>query len=106
MWGMMRKIVGLMTSCMKDQETHIEFKAKYSKKEILCSLTLQEEETSTLTVDSVEEDEEEVWVEVNVRSFVITAHRQEIWQGTVKTLVPLATTATHLNMLLKIVLCC
>ena len=56
---MMRKIVGLMTSCMKDQETHIEFKVKYNKKEILRNLTPKEEETSTLTVDSEEEDEEE-----------------------------------------------
>jgi hypothetical protein len=39
---MMRKIVELMTSFMKDQETHIEFKVKYIKKEILCSLTPEE----------------------------------------------------------------
>jgi hypothetical protein len=98
LWGMMRKIVGLMTSCMKYQETHIEFKAKYNKKEILCSLTPQEEETSTLEVDSEEEDEEEAWAEVEDRSFVITAHSQVTWQGIVRTLVPLAVTATHLNM--------
>jgi hypothetical protein len=105
LWGMMRNIVGLMTSCMKYQETHIEFKAKYNKKEILHSLTPQEEETSTLAVNSEEEDNEEVWVEVEVRSFVITVHSQDIWKGTVRTLVPLATTAMHLNMLLKIVPC-
>jgi hypothetical protein len=106
MWGMMRNIVGLMTSCMKDQETHIEFKVKYSEKEILRNLTPQEEETSTLVVDLEEEDEEEAWVKVEVRSFVIAMHNQDIWQGTIRTLVPLAATATHLNMLLKIVLCC
>jgi hypothetical protein len=49
-------------------------------------------------VDSEEEDEEEAWVEVEVRSFVITVHNQVTWQGTVRTLVPLAVTATHLNM--------
>jgi hypothetical protein len=74
LWGMMRRTVGLMTSCMKYQEIHIGFKVKYSRREILCSLILQEEETSTLAVDSEEEDEEEAWVEVEVRSFVITVH--------------------------------
>jgi hypothetical protein len=44
MRGMMRNIVGLMTSCMKYQDTHIKFKEKYNKKEILFSLTPQEEE--------------------------------------------------------------
>jgi hypothetical protein len=53
-------------------------------------------------VDSEEEYEEEVRVEVEVRSFLITAHIQEIWQGTVRTLVPLVAIATHSNMLLKI----
>jgi hypothetical protein len=106
LWGMMRNIVGLMTFFMKYQETHIEFKVKYIKKEILSSLTPQEEETSTLAVDSEEEDEDEVWVEVEVRSFVIIVDNHDIWQGTVRTLVPLAATATHLNILLNIVLCC
>jgi hypothetical protein len=95
---MMRKIVGLMTYFMKDQETHIEFKAKYSKKEILHSLTPQEEETSTLMADSEEEDKEEAWVEVTFRSFFITGHNHVTWKGTVRTLVPLVVTATHLNM--------
>jgi hypothetical protein len=36
--------------------------------------------------------------EVEVRSFVITVHNQVTWQGIVRTLVPLAVTATHLNM--------
>jgi hypothetical protein len=49
-------------------------------------------------VDSEEEDEEEVWVEVEDRSSIITAHSQDTWQGTVRTLVPLAVIATHLNM--------
>ena len=98
LWGMMRNIVGLMISCMKCQETHIEFKEKYRKKEMLRSLTLQEEETSTLMVDSEEGDEVEGWVEIEVISFVRTVHSQDTWQGTVRTLVPLAVTATHLNM--------
>jgi hypothetical protein len=102
----MRKTVGLMTSCTKDQEIHIGFKVKYNRKEMLHSLTLQEEETSTLAVDSEEEDEEEAWVEVEVRSFVITVHMQFTWKGNVRTLVPLAATATHLNMSLNISLCC
>jgi hypothetical protein len=63
---MMRRIVGLMTSCMKVQEIHIGFKERCSRREMLCSLILQEEETSTLVVDSEEEDEEEAWVEVKV----------------------------------------
>jgi hypothetical protein len=87
-----------MTSCMKYQETPIEFKAKYNKKEILHSLTPQEEETSTLKVDSEEEGEEEAWAEVEDRSFVITMHSEVTWKGTIRTLVPLAVTATHLNM--------
>jgi len=95
---MMRRIVGIMISCMKDQGIHIEFKEKHNKKEIMRSSTPQEEETSTLVVDSEEEDEEEVWVEVEVRLFVITAHRQVIWQGIFRTLVPLAVTAIDLNM--------
>jgi hypothetical protein len=103
---MMRCILGLMNSWMKYQETHIEFKVKYNKKERLCSSTPRDEETSNLTVDSEEEDKEEVWFKVNVRLFVITVHIHDIWQGTVRTLVPLAATATHLNMLLKIVPCC
>jgi hypothetical protein len=74
LWGMMRRIVGIMTSCMKGQEIHIEFKERCSRREMLCSLILQEEENSTLMVDSREEDEEEEWVEVEVRSFVITVH--------------------------------
>ena len=61
----------------------------------------QDEETSNLTVDSEEEDEEEAWVEVEVRSFVITVPIRVIWRGIVTTLVPLAPTTTHLNMLLR-----
>jgi hypothetical protein len=102
---MMKRIVGLTISFMKYQETHIEFKVKYNMKEMLHSLTLQEEETSTLTVDSKEEDKVEAWVEVEVRSFVINAHNHDTWQGTIRTLVPLEATGTHLNMLSKIALC-
>jgi hypothetical protein len=71
---------------------------KYKKKETLRSIILQEEETSTLMVDSEEEEEEEVWVKFEDRSSVITTHNQDTWQGTVRTLVPLVVTATHLNM--------
>jgi hypothetical protein len=46
---------------------------KYNKKEALRSIIPQEEETSTLAVDSEEEEEEEVWVEVEDRSSVTTA---------------------------------
>jgi hypothetical protein len=34
---MMRRIVGLMISCMKDQGIHIESKEKLRNKEIMCS---------------------------------------------------------------------
>jgi hypothetical protein len=91
---------------MKGQEIHIGFKERCSRREMLRNLTPREEETSILTVDSEEEDEEEAWVEVKVRSFVITAHSRVTWQEIVRTLVPLAATATHLNMSLKISLCC
>jgi hypothetical protein len=57
-------------------------------------------------VDLEEEDKEEAWAEVEVRSFVITVHNQVTWKGIVKTLVPLAVTATHLNMSYKITLHC
>jgi hypothetical protein len=56
---MMIGIVGLMISCMKGQETYIRFKVKYNKKETLHGITLLGEETSILTVDSEEEDDEE-----------------------------------------------
>jgi hypothetical protein len=106
MWGTMRRIVGITISYMKDQEAHIKFKEKYNRKELLRSLTLQEEKTSTLAVDSEEEYKVEAWVEVEVRSFVITMHSQVTWQGTVRTLIPLVAIATHLNMLSNIGLCC
>jgi hypothetical protein len=65
---------------------------------MLRSLTLQEEETSTLVVDLEEKEEEEAWVEVEVTSFATTARNQVTWKGTVRTLVLLAAIATHLNM--------
>jgi hypothetical protein len=68
------------------------------------SSTPQEEEISTLAVE--EGDEEEIWVEVKVRSFSITVHSQDIWQGIVRTLVLLATTVTRLTMLSKSVQYC
>ena len=67
MWGMMRKTIGLMTSCTKVQEIHIGFKEKYNRKEMLLILIPRVEETSTLAVDSEEEDEVEVWVEFEVK---------------------------------------
>jgi hypothetical protein len=39
------------------------FRAKYNKKEILHSTTLQGEENSLLMVDTEDKDEEEVWDE-------------------------------------------
>jgi hypothetical protein len=96
---MMIGIVGLMTSCMKGQETYTRFKAKYNKKETLRSITLQGEETSILAVDSEDEDEEEVWAEAEDRSSVTTAHNQDTWQGTVRTLAPLAAIVTLSSML-------
>jgi hypothetical protein len=47
--------------------TTLTFKVKYSKKETLHSITPLGEETSTLKVDSEEEEEEEVWFEVENR---------------------------------------
>jgi hypothetical protein len=60
-------IVGITISCMKGQETYTKFKAKYSKKETLHSITPLGEETSILAVDSEDEEEEEVWVEAEDR---------------------------------------
>jgi hypothetical protein len=48
---------------MKGQETYTIFKAKYNKKETLCSTTPLGEETSILVVDSEDKDEEKEWVE-------------------------------------------
>jgi hypothetical protein len=98
---MMIGIVGLTISCMKGQGIYTKFKAKYSKKETPRSIIPQEEETSTLAVDSEEEDEEEVWVAVEAKSFVIIVYIQDTWKGVVRTLVPRAVTATHSNMLLR-----
>jgi hypothetical protein len=98
MWVMMRRTVELMASYMKYQGISTKFKAKYSKKETLRSIIPLEEETSTLMVDSKEENKEEAWVKVEVKSFFISVHNQVIWKGTIKTLVPLAVTTIHLNM--------
>jgi hypothetical protein len=56
---MMIWIVGIMTTCMKGQETYTKFKAKLNKKETLHNITPLGEETSIIAVDSEEEDEEE-----------------------------------------------
>jgi hypothetical protein len=45
-------IVGPMTSCMKGQGIYTKFKEKYIKKGTLHSIIPQEEETSTIAVDS------------------------------------------------------
>jgi hypothetical protein len=74
---MMIEIVGLKTSCTKGQETYTKFKVKYNKKETLRSITPLGEETPILMVDSEDKDEEEVWVEVEDRSSVTTAHNQD-----------------------------
>jgi hypothetical protein len=66
-WDMMIGIVGLTISCMKGQEKYTKFKVKYNKRETLCSITPLGEETSILTVDSEDKDEEEVWVEAEDR---------------------------------------
>jgi hypothetical protein len=95
-------IVGLMTSCIKGQETYTRFKVKYNKKETLRSITPLGEEISSLAVDSKEEEEEEEeWVEAKDRSSIIIVHRQDTWQGTIRTLELLAATATPSRMLLK-----
>jgi hypothetical protein len=67
---------------------------------------LMHERSRDLAVDSEEEDEEEAWVEVEVRLFSITAPNQVIWQGIVRTLVLLATIVIHLIMSLKTVQYC
>jgi hypothetical protein len=64
---MMIGIVGITISCMKFQGIYTRFKVKYNKKETLHSISPLGEETSTLVVDSKEEEEEEVWVEVEDR---------------------------------------
>jgi hypothetical protein len=72
---------------------------KYNKKETLRSITPLREENSTLTVDSEDEEEEEVWVEAEKRSSATIAHNQDTLQGNVRTLAQLAATAACLNML-------
>jgi hypothetical protein len=62
----------------EDQGIHVGFKEKHNKMKIIHSSTPQEEETSTLAVDSEEEDEEEVWVKVEEISSIITTHSQDI----------------------------
>jgi hypothetical protein len=97
---MMIGIVGLMISCMKGQEIYTKFNVKYNKKETLRNTTPLGEETSILAVDS-EEEEEDVWVEVEDKSFIITAHNQDTWKGIVRTLALLVAIATPSSMLLK-----
>jgi hypothetical protein len=53
------------------------FKVKYNTKRTLCSIIPLEKETSTLMVDSKEEDKDEVWIEIEVKSSVITVHIQD-----------------------------
>jgi hypothetical protein len=54
LWDMTRRIIGIMTSCMKYQGILIEFKESYSQKEIMRISIPREEETSMLMVDSEE----------------------------------------------------
>ena len=56
-------ILKLTISCMRGRGTYTRSKAKYTKKETMHSIILQEEEVSILIVDTQDEDEEEVWVE-------------------------------------------
>jgi hypothetical protein len=105
-WGMMRRTVGIMTSCMKGKGMHIEFKENYRKKGTLHSSIPQEEETSILMAGSEEENKEESWVKVEARLFSITGLSQVIWKGIVRTLAPLAATVIHLTMSLKTVQYC
>jgi hypothetical protein len=75
LWDMMRRNIEHMISCMKDQEIHIGFKERCSRKKILHSIIPQEEKNSTLVVDSEEEEEEEeAWDKVEARSFAIIAY--------------------------------
>jgi hypothetical protein len=106
MWGMMRRTVGLTTSCMKGKGMHIEFNENYIKKGMLHSSIPQEEENSILVVGSKEEEEEEAWVEVEVRLFAINAPKQVIWKGIVRTFVLLAAIVIHLTMPLKTIQYC
>jgi hypothetical protein len=106
LWGMMRRIVGLMTSCMKGQGIHIEFKESYNKKGMLHSSTPREEENSILVVGSEEEDKEEAWVEVKARLFAIPTPNEVILQGIVRTLVLLVATVIHFTMSLRTVHYC
>jgi hypothetical protein len=57
----MIEIAELMISCIKYQDTYTRSKVKYITKETMHSITPQEEETSILTVDREDEDEEEEW---------------------------------------------
>jgi hypothetical protein len=61
---MIIETIGPMTSCMKGQEMYTRSKVKYINKETMHNITPWEEETSILVVDSEDEDEEEVWAEV------------------------------------------
>jgi hypothetical protein len=72
----MIKIVELTISCMRGRGTYTRSKAKYTKKEIMHSIILQEDEVSILAVDKEDEDEEEVWVEVEEKLSVIIARSQ------------------------------
>ena len=57
---------------MKGQGIHTIFKVRYSKNKKLHSISPLEEETSILAVDSEDENEEEVWAEVeNISSVTI-----------------------------------
>ena len=74
---MMIKIVELTISCMRGRGTYTRSKVKYTKKEIMHSIILQEEKVSTLAVDTKEEEEEEVWAEVEEKLSTINTRNQD-----------------------------
>jgi hypothetical protein len=74
-WGMMIDIVELTISCMRDRGTYTRSKAKYTKKEIIHSIILQEEEVSILMMDI--EEEEEVWSKAKDKLSVIATCIQD-----------------------------
>ena len=73
----MIEIVGILTWWTKDQGTYTRSKAKYTMKEIMHNIILQEEEVSILGVDTEDEDEEEVWAKAKDKLSVITACSQD-----------------------------
>jgi hypothetical protein len=99
-------IVGPMTSCMKVQGIYTKIQGEVQQEGNTTQYNYPGRGNFNPRVDSEEEDGKEALVKVEVRSFVTTVHNQDFWQGTVRTLVPLAVIATHSSMSLRIVLRC